>query len=298
MNWIVIIPAFNPDERLRKIVERNCELDNMVIVVDDGSQESCRPIFEGLRENCVILHHEKNQGKGAAIKTALQYVKGEMWEYSVIGLMDADGQHQPEDMDRLLMKAASHPEALILGCRTMDGNVPWRSRIGNKITARVFRMVTGVAVKDTQTGLRAFSSNLLDFMLSIPGERYEYEINVLTACARQKIPMIEAPVETIYHDKNNSCSHFRKARILSGGWNYLLNCRLVFQEKQSVRTAADYGALAVLILLCNSLLLQGFSFGLGIPLYLAKILTEGTLFVISWLVQKKLIFKMKSGVCP
>ncbi len=88
------------------------------------------------------------------------------------------------------------------------------------------------------------------------------------------------------------------ARILSGGWNYLLNCRLVFQEKQSVRTAADYGALAVLILLCNSLLLQGFSFGLGIPLYLAKILTEGTLFVISWLVQKKLIFKMKSGVCP
>lgn len=157
MNWIVIIPALNPDERLRKIVERNCELDNMVIVVDDGSQESCRPIFEGLRENCVILHHEKNQGKGAA-------------------------------------------------------------NVG--------------------------------------------------------------------------------ARILSGGWNYLLNCRLVFQEKQSVRTAADYGALAVLILLCNSLLLQGFSFGLGIPLYLAKILTECTLFAISWLVQKKLIFKMKSGVCP
>ena len=65
MNWIVIIPAFNPDERLRKIVERNCELDNMVIVVDDGSQESCRPIFEGLRENCVILHHENNAGQGA-----------------------------------------------------------------------------------------------------------------------------------------------------------------------------------------------------------------------------------------
>lgn len=73
-------------------------------------------------------------------------------------------------------------------------------------------MVTGVSVSDTQTGMRAFSSKLLEFMVNIPGERYEYEMNVLVACAKEGISIIELPIQTIYHDKGNSCSHFRKVR--------------------------------------------------------------------------------------
>ena len=121
--------------------------------------------------------------------------------------MDADGQHLPDDMEKLLMKAAAEPMALIVGSRTIDRNVPWKSRMGNLITRRIFRMKTGVEVSDTQTGLRAFSTRLLDFMLDIEGERYEYEMNVLVTCAKANIPIIEVPIETIYHDKGNSCSH-------------------------------------------------------------------------------------------
>lgn len=169
MERIVIIPALNPDEGLRKLVERNLELENQVILVDDGSDRKFETLFWELGEKCIVLRHRENRGKGAAIKTALDYIKKELWECSVIGIMDADGQHLPEDMSKLLMKSAAEPSALILGSRRIDQNVPWKSRMGNLVTRRVFRLVTGVEVSDTQTGLRAFSSKLLDFMLNIPG---------------------------------------------------------------------------------------------------------------------------------
>lgn len=342
MERIVIIPALNPDECLRDLVERNWELDNQIILVDDGSDDKYDKLFWELGEKCIVLRHKENQGKGAAIKTALKYIKAELWECSVVGIMDADGQHLPDDMEKLLMKAAAEPQALIIGSRTIDKDVPWRSRMGNLITRKVFRMTTGVAVSDTQTGLRAFSSRLLDFMLNIPGERYEYEMNVLVTCAKQDVSIIEIPIQTIYHDKGNSCSHFRKvrdsiriysqllkftfvsfssflldytlfvlftlflpqvaagvmaanvgARVLSGGYNYMMNCRMVFHEKQSVKTASDYVALAALILFLNNILLQFFLSVLTIPVYPAKILTESTLFLISWVIQKKLIFGRK-----
>lgn len=340
MERIVIIPALNPNEKLRDVVERNWELENQIIIVDDGSDEKYTQFFWELGEKCIVLHHKENMGKGAAIKTALKYIKEELWECSVIGIMDADGQHLPDDMEKLLMKAAANPEALILGTRTIDHAVPLPSRLGNQITRKVFHLTAGAKVSDTQTGLRAFSSRMLDFMIKIPGERYEYEMNVLVTCAKKKIPIIEVPVQTIYFNKNNSCSHFRKvrdsiriysqllkfsmisfssflldyslfvlltfllpeetgcitaanviARIASGTYNYMMNCRMVFREKLSVKTAVDYLALAAMILLLNNVILQIFLLALQIPVYPAKILTECTLFLISWIIQKQVIFK-------
>lgn len=342
MNAIIIIPALNPDEILRDIVEKNWKLNSQTIVVDDGSEERCAGLFEELSEKCIVLHHRENRGKGEAIRTALRFIKEELWEYDVIGIMDADGQHRPEDMEKILEVSAVHPEALVIGCRVIDDDIPWPSKIGNVITRKVFRLVTGTGVSDTQTGLRAFSVGLSEFMSEIPGERYEYEMNVLVTCAKRKIPIIEVPVQTIYHDRNNSCSHFRKirdsiriyrqllkfsfvsfssfllyyglfilftllfprtsgyitaanvmARIISGAYNYTMNCRLVFHKKESVKTAADYLALAAGILFLNSILLHGFMIYPGMPVYLAKIFTECILFIISWMIQKKFIFKEK-----
>lgn len=127
MERIVIIPALNPEEGLRDLVEANWNRKNQVILVDDGSDEKYEKLFRELSEKCIVLHHKRNQGKGAAIKTALRYIKEELWECSVIGIMDADGQHLPEDMEKILMKAESEPSALILGSRTIDQDVPWKS---------------------------------------------------------------------------------------------------------------------------------------------------------------------------
>lgn len=277
MERTVIIPALNPDEGLREIVERNWELENQIILVDDGSDKKYERLFWELGEKCIVLHHEENRGKGEAIKTALKYIKEELWECRVVGIMDADGQHLPDDMEKLLMKAAAEPMALIVGSRTIDRNVPWKSRMGNLITRRIFRMKTGVEVSDTQTGLRAFSTRLLDFMLDIEGERYEYEMNV--------------PIETIYHDKGNSCSHFRKVRDSVRIYRQLLKFSFVSFSSFLL----DYVMLAGLILVLNNILLQIF-LAVYIPLYPAKILTECTLFLISWLIQKKLIFSVRKSV--
>ncbi len=291
MERTVIIPALNPDEGLREIVERNWELENQIILVDDGSDKKYERLFWELGEKCIVLHHEENRGKGEAIKTALKYIKEELWECRVVGIMDADGQHLPDDMEKLLMKAAAEPMALIVGSRTIDRNVPWKSRMGNLITRRIFRMKTGVEVSDTQTGLRAFSTRLLDFMLDIEGERYEYEMNVLVTCAKANIPIIEVPIETIYHDKGNSCSHFRKVRDSVRIYRQLLKFSFVSFSSFLL----DYVMLAGLILVLNNILLQIF-LTVYIPLYPAKILTECTLFLISWLIQKKLIFSVRKSV--
>ena len=291
MERTVIIPALNPDEGLREIVERNWELENQIILVDDGSDKKYERLFWELGEKCIVLHHEENRGKGEAIKTALKYIKEELWECRVVGIRDADGQHLPDDMEKLLMKAAAEPMALIVGSRTIDRNVPWKSRMGNLITRRIFRMKTGVEVSDTQTGLRAFSTRLLDFMLDIEGERYEYEMNVLVTCAKANIPIIEVPIETIYHDKGNSCSHFRKVRDSVRIYRQLLKFSFVSFSSFLL----DYVMLAGLILVLNNILLQIF-LAVYIPLYPAKILTECTLFLISWLIQKKLIFSVRKSV--
>lgn len=212
MEYIVIIPTLNPEPCLEKLVDRLWKLENQVLIVDDGSGKEYRERFQKLEKKCIVLHHKENKGKGEAIKTALQYIRSELWEYGAIGVMDADGQHLPEDMEKLLMRAGTNPRTLVLGTRIFDQSVPWKSRMGNQITRKIFQMTTGAGISDTQTGLRAFSSELLDFLLEIPGERYEYEMNVLIYCVKKKIPIIEVPITTIYHDKGNSCSHFRKVR--------------------------------------------------------------------------------------
>ena len=223
MERVVIIPALNPDEGLRELVERNWELENQVIIVNDGSDIEHERLFWELGGKCIVLHHKENLGKGAAIKTALKYIREELWECNVIGIMDADGQHLPDDMEKLLMKVPADPMALVIGTRTIDKNIPWKSRMGNLITRKAFRLATGVEVSDTQTGMRAFSARLLGFMSNIQGERYEYEMNVLVTCAKARVPIIEVPIQTIYHDKENSCSHFRKIRDSARICRQLLN---------------------------------------------------------------------------
>lgn len=205
---IVIIPAYQPDENLVSLVEELQKKGLQSIVVDDGSGENYQPLFKRIKEIGLVLSHPKNYGKGAAIKTALTFVRQELWDCQVVGIMDADGQHLPEDMLRLLETAKKNKHTLVLGVRDVGKDMPVRSRLGNQITRIVFKIVSGVRLTDTQTGLRAFGWELVDEMLEVAGERYEYETNVLLTMAKKKIPIKEVTITTIYHD-NNSGSHFR-----------------------------------------------------------------------------------------
>jgi len=211
MNYVVI-PAYQPDNKLIKLVEKiHDKSDFKILIIDDGSSPACQKIFDKASQYATILRHEVNQGKGHALKTAFQFIK-EQNSYGTVVTADADGQHKIWDIFRTANKASENPNKLILGVRAFTGKVPLRSRFGNSLTKALFKLQTGVGVTDTQTGLRAFTTNLIPFMLKIEGKRYEYEMNMLLE-ATKEYEIVEVPIETVYIN-DNEASHFRPIRDL------------------------------------------------------------------------------------
>jgi len=209
---IVIIPAYQPDEKLVRLVEELREKTSYpIVIVDDGSRASCQPIFQSLESAATVLHHEVNRGKGAALKTALSYIQANYPEDEGVITVDADGQHLVKDIIRVTEDWEQNRDALVLGSRRFTGKVPFKSAAGNAITRFVFRISTGVPIYDTQTGLRAFAVRRIPMMLSMRGDRYEYEINVLLYATRHRVPIREVWIDTVYIEDNAS-SHFHPVR--------------------------------------------------------------------------------------
>jgi glycosyltransferase involved in cell wall biosynthesis len=210
MENIILIPAYNPDNKLTILVEAlKAMITADIVVVNDGSSPTSSPVFEAIKDKVTLLEHMVNQGKGAALKTALKYIQENRPGVCGIVTVDADGQHSPSDALKLLNVLDENSSFLVLGCRTFSGEIPWKSRWGNNITKFVFRLLSGVKVSDTQTGLRAFTSKLIPTLLEVGGDRYEYEMNMLVSCTKLNIPIKEVPIETIYTDEKNTSSHFR-----------------------------------------------------------------------------------------
>ncbi len=211
VNHIALIPAYEPEDVFIPLIEKLFDAGFLIVIVDDGSGPAYSEIFRKADKYAYVLHHKDNKGKGCALKTGLTYIAKYLPTDSVIVTVDADGQHKPEDAVRVCKAAEAAPGTLVLGCRHFTGNVPLRSRFGNTVTRFVYRSAAGIAVSDTQTGLRAFSAGLIPVLLSVEGSRYEYEMNMLLEFGRNKRPMKEVPIETVYLAGNTS-SHFNTLR--------------------------------------------------------------------------------------
>ena len=340
MSRIVVIPVYEPEECLEELAEQVMDISDELIIVDDGSADTEDEIWERISHMATVLHHPYNRGKGAAIKTALEYIKDNYKKSDVIGIMDGDGQHLPTDMNRLLLRAEQNHEALILGVRSVGEKMPLRSRIGNQLTRGIFRVLSGEYISDTQSGLRAFSGKLIPMLLKVEGERYEYETNVLMELVKQGIPVVELPIQTVYKDQENSTSHFHVirdsiriygqlfkftgssllsfavdyvlfglmvwilpegvvelvaanaiARVFSATFNYTMNTRIVFQKKMGKTSALQYMVLAIGIFFMNNMILNLYAEVFGLPVMEAKLLTELTLFILSFTIQRFWIFR-------
>ena len=209
---VVLIPAYKPDERLIDLTRELLDDGLRVMVVDDGGQDAFKHIFDSCRElGAQVAIHAVNMGKGRALKTGINACLLAWPDLSGIVTADADGQHTPTDILRLVAAMEEHPDKLILGSRAFTGNVPFKSRWGNAITRVVYAMVSGIRVGDTQTGLRALPRCALEAMARIDGERYEYEMNVLLKLRDMNIGVHEVPIETIYIN-DNAGSHFNPVR--------------------------------------------------------------------------------------
>jgi len=207
----ILIPAFNPDNKLIILVQNliNAGFTN-IIVVDDGSSEEYKTIFNQLEQmtQCNVLLHAKNMGKGRALKTGFNYFLNNSGECVGIVTADADGQHTINDIIKVSKRLIDNPEKLILGARNFsESNIPFRSRFGNIMTRRIFGLLAGIRIADTQTGLRAISSEFAMDLMSVHGERFEYETNMILECKSKDIVIDEVAIDTIYLEDNKS-SHF------------------------------------------------------------------------------------------
>ena len=207
MNHAIVITAYKPTEALLFLSQELKEKGFPVVVVDDGSGREFSNVFSAVEKFATVLKQYPNQGKGAALKKAFQYICDEMPEITGIITADADGQHKIEDIAKI-SDALEEQGGFIIGTRDFQGKVPFRSRFGNSITKLVFLVAAGKKCSDTQTGLRAFSRDLFDVMIAIKGNRYEYEMNVLMYTAQNGVEIKEIPIATVY-ENNNEGSHFR-----------------------------------------------------------------------------------------
>lgn len=212
-NIIIVIPSLNPDEKLAQTVAGLREAGfSRFVLVDDGSDSEHKKNFPAPAEGLMLLQHRVNRGKGAALKTAFRYILREMPDAAGVVTVDGDGQHHPQDVAACAQALLAAENAVILGCRDFSGrDVPARSRFGNRTTSFVFRVLCGMRISDTQTGLRGFPRRVLPLLLEIRGDRFEYETNMLLRFKQNRIPIREVKIRTVYLEQNAS-SHFRTVR--------------------------------------------------------------------------------------
>ena len=343
----VLVPAYNPDEKLLALLPKLKERFPRIVLVDDGSVTGRDVIAKasGLVEK--VLVHERNRGKGAAIKTGLAYIGGG----SDVITADADGQHTPEDIAKVAEALGGHRGGLVLVVRSFAGDVPLRSRFGNWWTRWFFFMMTGLMVRDTQTGLRGIPAGLVPRVAKLPGDRYEYEMAMLADARRHPEPPMQVPIETVYID-SNATSHFSPlldtiriyrslfqfcissvvsflldnavfaslmwmlsakdtprredvfvalavARAVSSHFNYFYNRFVVFPRAEGAkpgphRSYYGYFALVLAVGAASYALTEGCAalFDVqGVAVTAVKIAADAILFAVSYLVQKRLIFR-------
>jgi glycosyltransferase involved in cell wall biosynthesis len=212
MNAAVVIPAYKPDRALVDLVEGLLKHPfEKIVIIDDGNSEQTKNLINPSNEHVVILRQAVNLGKGRALKTAFNHVLNEYPSISVVTTADADGQHSIDDIVSVTQNALMNSKDLVLGCRTFSHQVPLRSKLGNSITAFIFKFLIGLKISDTQTGLRAIPAKNLKYLMNVKGERYEYETNVLLKAKQLDWSVLEVPIETIYIE-NNKSSHFNPLR--------------------------------------------------------------------------------------
>ena len=242
-NRIALIPSYEPDDALLKVVDELLENSFTVVVVNDGSPSSYNEVFEKLPKEVNYLSYETNMGKGHALKHGLSYIKNHFDNDSVIVTLDSDGQHKVSDAMRIV-EVCENEGGLVLGSRHFGKGTPFKSRFGNWMARTTFLLSTRHKIYDTQTGLRAFDFSLIETMLEAKGERYEYEMNVLLDSVRKGIHIKEETIETIYLD-NNAGTHYNPFKDTMRIFKEVLK----FSASSLIGFLVDYAIFALLTLI-------------------------------------------------
>lgn len=203
---IILVPSYEPDELLVNTVKGLFDTGFNVLIVNDGSSRDFDETFKDASKYAEYIGYEKNRGKGYALKYGYKYILEKHPDAKYVITCDGDGQHALKDIIKVNEKLNVTNE-LVLGVRIFDKSVPFRSKVGN-IWSKITRgLATKQYVDDDQCGLRGYPARYLEELIKIRGNRYEYEMNQLTAFQLRQYTIHSVPIEVIYLD-NNSRSHF------------------------------------------------------------------------------------------
>ncbi len=334
----VLIPAYQPTDALSDLVETLLRDDYpWIVVVNDGSDVEHQSRFERLASlpKVSVLHHDRNQGKGQALKSGFRHILEHHPEAIGVVTVDADGQHLPPDVHRVAQELCSHPEALCLGARQFEGTIPWKSRLGNRFSHWTLRLLSSEKLKDTQTGLRGIPQAFLHELRELRSGGYDFELDMILRASSDHREIRQTPIQTVYQD-NNAGSHFHPVwdslrvsfvffrfvlssvmtqtldvivfatsyhlgaslwtatvlgRLVGGTFNFFVNQRLVFKERsRPLLEAVKYVTLVAVLMMLFYTLTSALVSSWSMPAVLAKLLVEGGLFLISFVVQRAIVF--------
>jgi glycosyltransferase involved in cell wall biosynthesis len=213
-----VIPAYQDEKHIGDIVRRTRERLDHVLVIDDGSSDQTA---QRAREaGAKVIVHAQNQGKGEAIKTGLAHWlgaanpsgSGQDRQIAWVILLDSDGQHLPEEIDRFLLAAGSVTRPTFFVGNRMDdvARMPLVRRIVNRYMSDQISRICGQKIPDTQCGFRMLDRQLIPELLG-GGDRFDYETEVLIITSRQGYRIESVPITTVYSDEVSKIRPLRDA---------------------------------------------------------------------------------------
>jgi glycosyltransferase involved in cell wall biosynthesis len=200
MRIICLIPVFNNASRVGEIVQKCRSQGFEVLVVDDGSTDESAIVSQNA--GATVLRFKKNRGKGAALREGFSYIIEKFPQVELIVTLDADGQHDPEDIPRLLEKIRDS-NVLVIGSRVFNREeMPPLRLVANRVISNLISALVGLKIRDTQSGFRVIPIRLLKER-KFSQSRYAIETEMLFAAKSIGLDIVEVPIKTVYFEKSN-----------------------------------------------------------------------------------------------
>lgn len=278
----ILIPTYNNQKTLNRVVDGMLSVTSRVIVVNDGSTDATAEILSAYGDRITVVTHPVNQGKGMALRNGFKEAIRKGYRYAIT--IDSDGQHYPDDLPVFLEAMASTPGVMVMGSRNLRAEgMPGKNSFANRFSNFWFWVQTGLDMPDTQTGYRAYPLEPIS-ELRFFTNRFEFEIEVIVKLAWAGVPFKAVPIKVLY-DPNERVTHFRPGpdftrisllntyltlltllwylpkRLLQDGRIF----RLILDEAQKQESAQRKAASIGLGFFFGILPIWGFQLAIGIP---------------------------------
>jgi len=199
MKLVIIVPAFNEEAMVGEVIDRLLEdkpknLETEIVVVNDGSQDHTER--EAKRRKVIVLNHLINRGLGGALGTGLSFAKNANADFVIT--FDADGQHDPKDIKKILNPLIAKEADVVIGSRLIGkSDMPIDRKVISFLANVLNLFMWGVWVTDTQSGLRGLSKTAIG-KIEIKMNRMEASSEFLREARHHQLKIAEVPIRTIY----------------------------------------------------------------------------------------------------